>query len=91
MYVVSVAATAVGVTALTVLGRFERKNDHLLRRKISLVLSEEALPLSAIVAALTLDGAVLSRVEYPATANERILEVLETQRGVGRVRVEPLP
>jgi putative Mg2+ transporter-C (MgtC) family protein len=108
MYVVSVAATAVGVTALTVLRRFERKNDDLLRRKISLVLSEEALPLSAIFAALTRDGAVISPVEYEkhldeqrtvvtfqasfaATANERILEVLETQRGVRRVRVEPLP
>jgi putative Mg2+ transporter-C (MgtC) family protein len=39
MYVVSIAATGVGVTALSVLRRFERKNDHLLRRKISLVLT----------------------------------------------------
>ena len=45
MYVVSASATAVGVTALTVLRRFERKNDHLVRKKISLVLSDGALPL----------------------------------------------
>jgi putative Mg2+ transporter-C (MgtC) family protein len=61
MYVVSISATAVGVTALTVLRRFERKNDHLVRKKISLVLSDGPLPLSAIFAALTLDGAIVPR------------------------------
>jgi putative Mg2+ transporter-C (MgtC) family protein len=107
MYVVSISATAVGVTALTVLRRFERKNDHLVRKKISLVLSDGALPLSAIFAALTLDGAVVSAAEYekeidehrtavtfqasfPAVANDRVLELLETQPGVRRLRVEPL-
>jgi putative Mg2+ transporter-C (MgtC) family protein len=107
MYVVSASATAVGVTALTVLRRFERKNDHLVRRKISLVLSDAALPLSALFAALTLDGAIVSPAEYekemdehrtevtfqasfPAAASDRVLELLETQPGVRRLRVEPL-
>jgi hypothetical protein len=65
------------------------------------------LPLSAIFAALTLDGAVVSAAEYekeidehrtavtfqasfPAVANDRVLELLETQPGVRRLRVEPL-
>jgi putative Mg2+ transporter-C (MgtC) family protein len=107
MYVVSVAATIIGVTALTVLRRFERKDDHLLRRKISLILGEGAQPLSLILTALARDGAVVSAAEYekqidenrtavtfqasfPATASDRIVELLETQPGVRRVRVEPL-
>jgi putative Mg2+ transporter-C (MgtC) family protein len=107
MYVVSVAATIIGVTALTVLRRFERKDDHLLRRKISLLLGEGAQPLSLILTALARDGAVVSAAEYekqidenrtavtfqasfPATASDRIVELLETQPGVRRVRVEPL-
>jgi putative Mg2+ transporter-C (MgtC) family protein len=107
MYVVSVAATIIGVTALTVLRRFERKDHHLLRRKISLILGEGAQPLSLILTALARDGAVVSAAEYekqidenrtavtfqasfPATASDRIVELLETQPGVRRVRVEPL-
>ena len=107
MYVVSVAATALGATALTVLRRFEGKNDHLVRRKISLVLSDGALPLSAIFAALAVDGAIVSSAEYekeidehrtavtfqasfPAASNDRVLQLLETQPGVRRLRIEPL-
>src|SRR5262249_41869401 len=37
MYVVSVAATLIGVVALTLLRRFEHKDERLVRRKISLV------------------------------------------------------
>ena len=45
MYTVSVAATLLGVGALTVVRRLDRKDDHVLRRKITLVLDEAAPPL----------------------------------------------
>jgi putative Mg2+ transporter-C (MgtC) family protein len=39
MWVISVVVTAMGITALTVLRRFEDKNDHLITRHVSLVLA----------------------------------------------------
>jgi putative Mg2+ transporter-C (MgtC) family protein len=71
MYVVSVAATIIGVTALTVLRRLERKDDHLVRRKISLVLGEGAQPLSLILTALARDGAIVSAAEYEKQIDEK--------------------
>ena len=38
MFVVSIAVTAMGIVALTVLRRFEDKDDHLMRRRVSVVL-----------------------------------------------------
>jgi putative Mg2+ transporter-C (MgtC) family protein len=107
LYVVSISATALGVAALTVLRRLERKNDDLVRRKISLVLGDGAPPLSAIFAAPIRDGAIISSAEYDrqideqrtvltfhasfsGVVSERIIERLEAQPGVRRVRVEPL-
>lgn len=107
MYVVSVSATTLGVVALTVLRRLERKDDDLVRRRISVVLAEDAPPPSAILAELRGDGVIVSSAEYdkqieaqrtavtfhvtfPRGATERIIEHLEAQPGVRRVRVELL-
>jgi putative Mg2+ transporter-C (MgtC) family protein len=55
MYAESVAATIIGVTALTILRRFEDKDDRTPRR-LTLTLTRDALPTDALVAKLaTLD------------------------------------
>jgi len=51
MYVESVAATAVGVSALTILRRFE-DNDDRVRRRLLLTLSERAIASDQLVAKL---------------------------------------
>jgi len=108
MYVICVASTALGVIALTVLRRFERKEDALLGRKITLALDETAPPLAAIIAALAQRDISVAPVEYERlldegrvqvtlqarvspTTSEDLLAVLESQPGVRRVRIEPLP
>jgi putative Mg2+ transporter-C (MgtC) family protein len=108
MYLLALVATAIGLLALTVLRRFERKDDDdVLRRKISLVLGDGAPPVSSIVNALGDRGAFVSPAEYekqieggqvsvtlearfPAAATDAIVELLEAQPGVRRVRIEPL-
>lgn len=52
MYVESVAATLIGVTALTLLRRFEDK-DNRIRRRLTLTLTDVAVPTDALLAKLT--------------------------------------
>ena len=52
MYVESVAATVIGVAALTLLRRFEDKDDRV-RRRLLLTLTEQAVPTDALVDKLT--------------------------------------
>jgi hypothetical protein len=52
MYVLSALSTVLGVVALTVLRRFEHKDDTVLRRRISITLTEEAPVLSDLLGAL---------------------------------------
>jgi putative Mg2+ transporter-C (MgtC) family protein len=108
MYAICVASTALGVIALTVLRRFERKEDALLSRKITLALDETAPPLPVIIAALGQRDISVAPVEYERlvdegrvqvtlqarvspTTSEDLLGILESQPGVRRVRIEPLP
>jgi putative Mg2+ transporter-C (MgtC) family protein len=51
MYVESVAATVIGVLALTLLRRFEDKDDRV-RRRLLLTLTETAAPTDALIAKL---------------------------------------
>ena len=107
MFVIAVAATVIGLVALTVLRRFEHKDDDMLRRKISLVLGAGAPPVATIVNALGDRGAFVSPAEYekqiesgeisltlaarfPTAASDSIVELLESQPGVRRIRLEPL-
>jgi putative Mg2+ transporter-C (MgtC) family protein len=64
MYVESSVVTLMGIIALTVLRRFEDKDDHVIRRRVSVVLGDDAHDVSAVVDALTAFGAVVSDVEY---------------------------
>ena len=84
MYVVSAAATLFGVVALAVLRRFEHKDDRLLRRKISIVLSEGGPPLSAILAALAGAGVLVSPAEYEKHVEEhRVYVTLQAEVPAG--------
>jgi putative Mg2+ transporter-C (MgtC) family protein len=64
MYLVSIAVTAMGIVALTVLRRFEDKNDHVLRRRVSVVLGDEEPGIGSVMSALTALGAIVADVEY---------------------------
>lgn len=75
MYVLSALATALGVIALTVLRRFEHKDDAVLRRRISLVLIEGAPSLSALLADLSARGVHASATPYDKHVIERRVRV----------------
>jgi uncharacterized membrane protein YhiD involved in acid resistance len=75
MYVESAAVTALGLGALTVMRRLERKEDNQLRGKLSLVLKPPASSLPSIVTALQALGVGVSQNDY------------ENDRGQGRVVV----
>jgi putative Mg2+ transporter-C (MgtC) family protein len=75
MYAISAAATAIGVAALTVLRRIERKEDNLLRRRIVLSLDDTAPSLSALVARLNAKGVVVGPAEYEKRLDEHQIHV----------------
>jgi putative Mg2+ transporter-C (MgtC) family protein len=64
MFVESAVVTGLGVTALTVLRRFEDKNDDVVRRRVSVVLGGDANDVGPIVKALTSVGGTVSAVDY---------------------------
>jgi putative Mg2+ transporter-C (MgtC) family protein len=64
MFVESAVVTLMGIVALTVLRRFEDKDDHLLRRRVSVVLGENGRDFAAVVESLHRLGAKVSDVEY---------------------------
>jgi putative Mg2+ transporter-C (MgtC) family protein len=105
MYIIAAFVTLVGVVALTLLRRFEDKDDRLTRRRIFLVLGAEG-SVSEISAKLTEIGATVSAVEYDRHVADktlsltldvrfpqklridRLLEEIEAQRDVRRVKLE---
>jgi putative Mg2+ transporter-C (MgtC) family protein len=64
MFVESVIVTGMGIIALTVLRRFEDKDDQTVRRRVSVVLGEGAEDIRPVVAALASVGAVVAAAEY---------------------------
>ncbi len=64
MFVESAVVTGMGVVALTVLRRFEDKNDKRVRRRISVTLGEDSQDVAAVVESLQRLGAKVSDVEY---------------------------
>jgi putative Mg2+ transporter-C (MgtC) family protein len=106
MYVVSAAATLVGVVALAVLRRFEHKDDQL-HRKISLILTDSGPTASGLLRILAEAGVAVAPAEYerrvdehrihltlqarvPPGGQERLVDLLESQPGLERVRIEPV-
>jgi putative Mg2+ transporter-C (MgtC) family protein len=105
MYSVAVFVTVIGVFALTVLRRFEDKDDRMSRRRVFLVLGAEG-SVGEISSKLSEAGAMVSAVEYdrhvadktltvtldvrfPHTVRiDRLIEEIEAQRDVRRVKLE---
>jgi putative Mg2+ transporter-C (MgtC) family protein len=106
MYAESVAATVIGVAALTFLRRFEDKDDRI-RRRLLLTLTETAVATDALVEKLTkLD--LLPTVEgWNREANEvrqltlgvrlprldgeaTLVAALETEPGIARMQLDPV-
>lgn len=105
MYSVAVFVTVIGVFALTVLRRFEDKDDRTSRRRVFLVLGAEG-SVGEISSKLSEAGATVSAVEYdrhvadktltvtldvrfPHTVRiDRLIEEIEAQRDVRRVKLE---
>src|SRR5580698_4617784 len=82
MFVESAAVTVMGIVALTLLRRFEDKDDHLLRRRVSVTLGEGGEDIAAVVAALAQLGAKVSDVEYEKRlddADKRFVATLDVQ------------
>lgn len=75
MYGISAAATAIGVAALTVMRRLERKEDNMVRRRIALTLDEAAPPLKTIFAALSAKGVIIGPAEYEKHVDEHRVHV----------------
>ena len=69
MFVEAIAVTITGVIALTVLRRFEDKDDHVLRRQLELVLGSSTA-LDEIVANLGQLGVKISDVAYERRLDE---------------------
>jgi putative Mg2+ transporter-C (MgtC) family protein len=104
MYIESVTATLVGVIALTLLRRFEDKDDRINRRLV-LTLTDAARPTEALVealAALDLDPTVEGwqrdavgrsltlAVRLPRYGGEATLvHALEAEAGISRMQLEP--
>jgi putative Mg2+ transporter-C (MgtC) family protein len=76
MFVESAAVTVLGIVALTALRRFEDKN--VLRRQLSIVLSEDADDLSAVIGALESIGVVATHAKYDKRLDDEKKRVLAT-------------
>lgn len=103
MYVESVAVTAIGVAVLTIIRRFEDKDDRV-RRRLQLTLSEAAVPTEALVAKLAgLDLApsiagwnreaaqrqlTLELRLPPAHGETTLIAALEAEPGITRMQLE---
>ena len=70
MYLVSVVVTGMGIIALTVLRRFEDKDDRQLHRRMVVVLGNDSEAMDSILAALKELGAHATDVEYDRRLDE---------------------
>lgn len=103
MYPESVAATVIGVAALTILRRFEDKDDRV-RKRLSLTLTDGALATDKLVAKLgeldlqpTVEGwnretsvrQLTLALRLPRSTGEAILvSALEAEPGIARMQLE---
>ena len=78
MYVESGGGHLLGLLALTVLRRFEDKDDHLIRRRVTVVLGEDARGVTAVVEALKAIGATVSDVEYEKRLDDDRKRIMAT-------------
>ena len=75
MYPESFGATALGLLALTVVRRFERKDDSAVRRRLAVTTTAGPASLAAIRAAVLAQGCVVADTEYESVPEESRLAV----------------
>jgi putative Mg2+ transporter-C (MgtC) family protein len=106
MFVESVAATVIGIAALTLLRRFEDKDDRSVWRRLSVTLTEDARANPELLAHLETAGVearlegwerdvgvrrLVLAVRLPRAGGEdHLVAALEAERGVTRMQLEPL-
>ena len=81
MYVISLASTAMGFVALTTLRRFERKEDNVQRRRVTLVLDASGPTPTAILGQLSRRGITVESAEYDKQVDEGRVQVAFRARG----------
>lgn len=78
MYPIAIVVTAMGIFALTVLRRFEDKDDHRVRRRLSVVLSPEQSSIGEVVSALARLSATVGELEYERRLDDERKPVVAT-------------
>jgi putative Mg2+ transporter-C (MgtC) family protein len=78
MFLEALIVTIFGLVALSGLRRFEDKNDHLVRRRVSVVLGEDANGVTAVVEALRALGASVSDVDYERRLDDEKKHIVTT-------------
>ena len=105
MYCESVAATIIGIAALTMLRKFEGKDKDMIRRRLHLTLSDDAIAIESLLGKLhehrmdaTLEGwdkegarrHLTFALRMPALGGEqRLVEALEHEPGIVRLHLDP--
>jgi putative Mg2+ transporter-C (MgtC) family protein len=75
MYVESVAVTLMGLTALTLLRRFEDKNDRLMHRHVSLELDDSPKAIPDLMAAMSKMNTVVAHFNYQKEFSGRLVKI----------------
>lgn len=75
MYVESVAVTLMGLTALTVLRRFEDKNDRLISRHVSLELDDHPKAIPDLMASMNKVNATVAHFNYQKEIGNKLIKV----------------
>jgi len=89
MYPIALFVTVVGVVALTMLRRFEDKDDRSVRRRVAIELGEHGT-LADVVARLTALGAAVSAVDYDRRFADKTLAVTLDVRAPKELAIERL-
>ncbi|MEO6771606.1 MAG: MgtC/SapB family protein [Kofleriaceae bacterium] len=105
MYVESVAATLIGIATLTMLRRLEAKDKDMIRRRLRITLTDDALTIESLVGKLrehnmnaTLEGwdkegerrNLTFALRLPAIGGEqRVVDALEHEPGIARLHIDP--
>lgn len=71
MYAEAAAVTGLGVVALTAMRRFEDKDDQIVRRRITIVLGDDAPTISELIAAIAAHGGIVAELDYDRRLDDK--------------------
>lgn len=75
MYIESVAVTLMGLTALTVLRRFEDKNDRLIHRHVTLELNDSPKAIPDLMAVMSELNAAVTHLNYQKEVGDKLIKI----------------